>query len=561
MKLFGSKDDQPQEDVFAEEVDGAEVSDESFEASSDESFDDNAGGALSAPSRDLHGGGGKSKKGLMLGLLALLLAGGGGGAYYYMMMMEQPAATPRVAKVLGGAQNAASSAQGVTPATPAGAVPPTVDVTADILGAPPMPQVPADAAQDPLLAAADAPLDAGMPADVGAMPAPDAAAAPIDAFGEMGAPPVDVAVPVDAAAAPAATPDAATAAPVAPAPDALATVPDMPDEAPLGDSFAPVSVPADTAATATEIAAPKEDLPMPHMLETPAPAQGAAQISGDGAVTGATTATPAAAQGQALSGNTATAPSNAEKAIVENAAVLDQLSAPAAATAADPAAAGRTVNEILGGGQDAIVRPMPDSYVVVRKETDGSALAARLKQARTALMGNNDMAALQMFNEMYQDYPRDGRVAMGRALAMQKLGQYDMALTSYEEILEKDPKNLEALTNMLGILKQQNPSLALEKLSELREAYPFNADIAAQLGVAYAGMQSYSEALKYFDIADALKPGNGYVMYNRAVALDRMGQEEKAAAVYRLIVRLAAEGALKEPVPVEAIRQRLSTMR
>ncbi|HRJ66198.1 MAG TPA: tetratricopeptide repeat protein [Alphaproteobacteria bacterium] len=558
MKLFGSKDDQPQEDVFAEEVDGAEVSDESFEASSDESFDDNAGGALSAPSRDLHGGGGKSKKGLMLGLLALLLAGGGGGAYYYMMMMEQPPATPRVAKVLGGAQNAAPAAQ--AQATSAGAVPPTVDVTADILGAPPMPQVPADAAQDPLLAAAAAPLDTGMPADAGAMPAPDAAA-PIDAFGEM--PPADVAVPVDAAAAPvsAPAPDAETAAPVAPAPDALATVPDMPDEAPLGDSFAPVSAPADTAATATEIAAPKEDLPMPHMLETPAPAQGAAQISGDGAVTGATTAAPAAAQGQALSGNTATAPSNAEKAIVENAAVLDQLSAPAAATAADPAAAGRTINEILGGGQDAIVRPMPDSYVVVRKETDGSALAARLKQARTALMGNNDMAALQMFNEMYQDYPRDGRVAMGRALSMQKLGQYDMALTAYEEILEKDPKNLEALTNMLGILKQQNPSLALEKLSELREAYPFNADIAAQLGVAYAGMQSYSEALKYFDIADALKPGNGYVMYNRAVALDRMGQEEKAAAVYRLIVRLAAEGALKEPVPVEAIRQRLSTMR
>lgn len=561
MKLFGSKDDQPQEGVFAEEVDGAEVSDESFEASSDETFDDNAGGALSAPSRDLHGGGGKSKKGLMLGLLALLLAGGGGGAYYYMMMMEQPAATPRVAKVLGGAQNAAPAAQGVTPAaqaqaTPAGAVPPTVDVTADILGAPPMPQVPTDAAQDPLLAAA-APLDAGMPADAGATPAPDAAVAPVDAFGEMGAPPVDVAVPVDAAATPAT--DAASAAPVAPAPDALATAPEMPDEAPLGDSFAPVSAPADTAAA--EIAAPKEDLPMPHMLETPAPAQGAAQISGDGAVTGATTAAPAAAQGQALSGNTASAPSNAEKAIVENAAVLDQLSAPAAATAADPAAAGRTVNEILGGGQDAIVRPMPDSYVVVRKETDGSALAARLKQARTALMGNNDMAALQMFNEMYQDYPRDGRVAMGRALSMQKLGQYDMALSAYEEILEKDPKNLEALTNMLGILKQQNPSLALEKLSELREAYPFNADIAAQLGVAYAGMQSYSEALKYFDIADALKPGNGYVMYNRAVALDRMGQEEKAAAVYRLIVRLAAEGALKEPVPVEAIRQRLSTMR
>lgn len=533
MKLFGSKDDQEQEDVFAEEAENSGVADEGFEVS-DEGFADNAAGALSAPSRDVNAGGGKSKKGLLLGVLGLLLAGGGGGAYYFTMMQEAPD-VPRVAKVLTPAA--------ATDTAAAPAVPSTVDVTAQIIGeVPPMPEVPQEAAQDSLLADAET----SAPATDTAIPA-DTAAAPVDPFAELGAPPADAAVPAEAAATEAAP--ANTASPVTPAPDALAAAPELPDEGPMTESFAPIPA-AEAPAANTESAdvnAPKEDLPMPRMLETQAPAPDAPQVSGNGAVSGATTA-----------------PSNAEKAIVENAAVLNQLSVPAAATAADPAAAGRTVNEILGaagGAQEAIVRTMPDSYVVVRKETDGSALAARLKQARSALMNNNDMAAFQIFNEMYQDYPRDSRVAMGRALSMQKLGQYDLALGAYEEILEKDPKNLEALTNMLGILKQQNPSLALEKLGELREAYPFNADIAAQLGVAYASMQSYAEALKYFDIADALKPGSGYVMYNRAVALDRMGQEEKAAAVYRLIVRLAAEGALKEPVPVEVIRQRLSTMR
>ncbi len=548
MKLFGSKDDQEQEDVFAEEVENSGVADEGFEVS-DDGFADNAAGALSAPSRDVNTGGGKSKKGLLLGVLGLLLAGGGGGAYY-LTMMQEAADVPRVARVLTPAT--------ATDTAAAPAVPPTVDVTAQIIGeAPPMPEVPQDTAQDTLLANAETSLSATDTATAAATA--DAAAAPVDPFAELGAPPADAAVPAEAAATEAAP--ANTASPVTPAPDALAAAPELPDEGPMTESFAPISAPEAPAAKteSADVNAPKEDLPMPRMLETQVPAPDALQVSGNGAVTGATTAS----QGGAVSGAT-TAPSNAEKAIVENAAVLNQLSAPAAATAADPAAAGRTVNEILGAGggaQEAIVRPMPDSYVVVRKETDGSALAARLKQARSALMNNNDMAALQIFNEMYQDYPRDNRVAMGRALSMQKLGQYDQALGAYEEILEKDPKNLEALTNMLGILKQQNPSLALEKLGELREAYPFNADIAAQLGVAYASMQSYAEALKYFDIADALKPGNGYVMYNRAVALDRMGQEEKAAAVYRLIVRLAAEGALKEPVPVEVIRQRLSTMR
>ena len=171
------------------------------------------------------------------------------------------------------------------------------------------------------------------------------------------------------------------------------------------------------------------------------------------------------------------------------------------------------------------------------------------------------MAALQLFNEMYEDYPRDNRVLMGRALSMQKLGQHDQALMAYEDVLSNDPKNLEALTNMLGILKMQNPELALEKLTELREAYPFNADIVAQLGVAHASMKSYGEALKFFDMADALRPGSGYVLYNKAVLYDRMGNQQQAAMLYRQLVRMAAEGLLSEPVPLDAVRRRLSTMR
>jgi tetratricopeptide (TPR) repeat protein len=548
MKLFGSKNNEEQEDVFADDA-----ADEGFDAADTGELDDGAesGGALSAPSRDLGGSGGKSRKGLMLGVLALLLAGGAGGAYYFLVMMEEPAPMPRVAKMIEQPAGAAA---------PAG-VPVAVDVTSDILGGsvPPMPETPAEEAADLPAGLADVP-DFAMTAPVDTV-----TTAPVDTMTtaqvDAGAAPSDILAVAPADAIPATTGDTVTAAPgavddfmtatdpladlgappadagavpaLAASPADDAGTPDMPANV-MADAFAPVAVPE----TAPEASPPKEDLPMPRMLDTPAAATPAAQAAGS--------TTPAEA-------------TNAEKAIVENAAVLDQLSAPAAATAADPAAAGRTVTEILG--QPAVVRPMPDSYVIVRKEKDGGALDSRLKTARSALIQNRDMAALQLFGELHQDYPRDTRVGMGRALAMQKLGQYDQALTAYEEVLGNDPKNLEALTNMLGILKLQNPSLALEKLMELREAYPFNADIAAQLGVSYAGMQSYAEALKYFDVADALRPGNGYVMYNRAVLHDRMGNEEKAAALYRQIVRMASEGMIKEPIALDAIHRRLSNMR
>lgn len=534
MKLFGSKDDQSPDENFDDETEAG------FDEAG-EGFDENAGGALSAPSREFAQGGGKSRKGVLLGLLAVLLLGGGGGVYYFMTMMDAPAPAARTVKMLPGAETAAATLE-----SPSASAPAPVDVTSDVLGGnmPPMPAVPFDDA---------APEDAG-----GFLAQAEG----------LGAPPTDdTAVPVPFAAvtppAPVAGFDDADAfgnglagsgpAAVTPADDANA--PDMPADV-LADAFAPVTAPVTAPAsvggapaeaeTPANAAAPvREDLPMPRMLETP------------GAV--ATTSVGTAAASEEAS--------NAEKAIVENAAVLDQLSAPAAATAADPVAAGRTVNEILGvggasrGGQPAIIRPMPDSYVIVRKERESGALDTRLKQGRSALMQNRHMAALQMFNEMHQDFPRDTRVAMGRALALQKVGQHEQALDAYEDILANDPKNLEALTNMLGILKVQNPSLALEKLTELRAAYPYNPDIAAQLGVAHAGLQSYAEALKFFDIADALRPGNGYVLFNRAVTMDRMGHEEQAASLYRVILRMAAEGALKEPVPLDAVRNRLGAMR
>ena len=49
-----------------------------------------------------------------------------------------------------------------------------------------------------------------------------------------------------------------------------------------------------------------------------------------------------------------------------------------------------------------------------------------------------------------------------------------------DELLQAQKKNLEALTNMLGLLKNQDPKLALSKLQELRADYPSSADITAQ---------------------------------------------------------------------------------
>lgn len=585
MKLFGSKDnDQTANDGL--EDDGFDVS---FDTDDTGGLDLDAadggnGDALSAPTRDFDGGK-KSRKGLLLGLLLVLVAGGGAGGYYYLNMMnaDAPLGAPKAAKML----------------PPKNAAPAPTVIGADV---PPMPQPEVDTTiaqpdigvetPDPFAA-----MDAAPAADTAASaidmpgfdtPVADANTAagadlgmPDDPFAAMGA--ADPAAAADAGmndvmADLGMPPAAEDAAAVVPADDFV--VVDAPveveGEAPAVAADAPpVDIPADipgdlpaataTADTATE-AAPAEATPgFAEMAE-----RTAATPAGDlpmPTVTDVMAATDEAATPPVMPEKTpvaedaaaATPPSDAEKAIVENSAMLDQLSAPAPATAADPAAAGKTAQEILG--ESAIVRRLPDTYIVVRKDHASGDMDTRLKVARIALMEGRYAAAGQLFDALQADYPRDERVLMGRGLALQQAGRADEALVAYEDVLSANPKNLEALTNMLGILKSTNPALAVEKLEELRTVYPYNADIAAQLGTAYAGLKNYPAAMQYLDMADALEPGNAYVYYNKAVLYDHMGQQNMATAMYRRILQMYAEGRLQEPLPLEAIRRRLASMK
>lgn len=599
MKLFGSKDN---DDGLNEGLED-DTFDPGFDTEADTALDldadfggeggDDGGGPLAAPSRDF-GGGKKSRKGL-LAVLLLLLAGGGAGGYYYLNMMgndvplnaaagKKPAVNAQTAAVIGDNVPPMPQAVANTDLSQAAANTdmPQMDTAADAGMAMPDPFAAVTTAEPIDMPGFDAPAadtttTASAPEDVmdpfAAIGAPPAAeetldAAPADDFQVVDAP-LEIEEP--------ALTEAVQDSPQAAVADVPAEIPtDIPGDLPTG---APAVVtdatqeaaPANALPGFTEMAErtatdPAGDLPMPDMTDVMT-APDAPDVAAD--TTAATT--PAAATGDITAptttppvANAATKPAgapptDAEKAIVENAAMLDQLSAPAPGTAQDPAARGKTADEILG--EPAIVRRLPDTYLVVRKDHASGDLDTRLKTARVALMGNRFSAAVQLFDELQRDYPRDERVTMGRALALQQMGRAADALAAYEEILGANPKNLEALTNMLGLLKTTNPALAAEKLEELRTVYPYNADIAAQLGISHAGLKNYEAAMQYLDMAEALEPGNAYVYYNKAVLYDRLGQQNMATSMYRRILQMHAEGRLNEPLPLDAIRNRLSSMR
>lgn len=598
------------QDPSAAEASGADDFGDFDEAPLDDPLAGDDGGGLAAPSRKMAGSGG-GRRNLLVLVLLLVVAGIGGGYFYFMGEMPEPT-TPTLVKAnvpivpivqiannqppaqqqapetagntmpqpLPGEEVATLEAPANPFAPPAGTDPMGADpLSADPMGADPFAPAPAadPMAADPL---SGDPMNAdpmAMPAPGDAAPAADTAATgQEDPFG-LGAPPEDE----TASALPAEDMMAQTDAPGADEAPAM-EMPDVPGDMPMPADGMPA---ADTAAApqdnpATAETAQPEDLPMPAdaMMEQPPVAAAPAEEPPAWAAPGSTeipgTTNPLAKP---------TTPTDAELAIVQSAAVLDNMEAPknaktdgkgdAAADKSestgapfDPAGpkpgakeAMKAVDEILV--KPAVVRPLPSGYMTIRKDSDSGDVDSRLTAARTALAQNRTTAALELFEDLKKDFPKDKRALMGRAVSLQKLRQNDEALAAYEEVLLNDPKNLDALTNMLGLLKAKDPNLAVEKLLELRNAYPYHADVTAQLGIAYATAGQYDEALKYLEMADALKPGSSFVMYNKAVLYDKMGRSNDAGLLYRQILRMAADGELDQQLPLDSIRKRLAALR
>ena len=346
------------------------------------------------------------------------------------------------------------------------------------------------------------------------------------------------------------------------APVPAAAVPSMPAEA-LATENAPSVAPAPAP---DSVSAPAVPDPLPASAETadkdkktentPAPAEEVAKEEPSPTPPPADKVTPLPVPEQQ-----AQPASAAEKALVENAPVLEQM-APATKGAAaknvPPAPAASAASE----AEEAIIRPLPKGYLVLNKDKDPEEVDARLIAARRALAEGNSAAAVEMFDQLRAKRPSDSRILMGRAVALQQSGQNMAALSAYEEVLKKNPKDLDALTNMLGLLRKQSPQLALEKLQELRSTYPANAKITGQLGIVYGDAGQYDKALQYLSEAIAMEPGNISFIFNRAVIYDRKGDRVKAGEAYRQCLALYAkqQGAGGQSIPVDMIRNRLGSL-
>lgn len=282
-------------------------------------------------------------------------------------------------------------------------------------------------------------------------------------------------------------------------------------------------------------------------------------------------------------------PSEAELALVNNAATLMQMSEEEGQkplSAITPAPSSQSVEDLINAldaeaavpmqgqqiqqesavtdqspsatGMAAVVRPLPKKFLILKKSARSKTKDAKVFAAQRAMNEGRYQAAYEMFDRLGEKYKKDKRVLMGKALSLQKIGNTERAIEAYEHVLTHHPKNIDAFTNMLGLLRKQEPGLALEKLIELYEIYPSNEAVLAQLGSTYGYLGRYEEGVRYLDIAITLDRDNISYLYNRAVLLDHLGRRVEAVGAYQMILNMASRTEkFKGTIPLDSIRMRL----
>lgn len=221
---------------------------------------------------------------------------------------------------------------------------------------------------------------------------------------------------------------------------------------------------------------------------------------------------------------------------------------------------GQMKNKALPRKADPAKEPA-SAVIVVNKDQSGSSRSAQLVSAERALKLGRYESALEIYERIYAADSRNAEALLGRAISYQRLNRSDEALGAYEELLGVDPSNVEAQINMLGLMGRRYPAVSLQRLLDLRESYPSNAGIAAQIAVVQAALGDYEQALQYLGIAAGTEPQNPAHVYNMAVIADRTGQAKVAVQYYEKALEVDTVYGGGRSIPREAIFERLAHLR
>jgi len=146
------------------------------------------------------------------------------------------------------------------------------------------------------------------------------------------------------------------------------------------------------------------------------------------------------------------------------------------------------------------------------------------KRAENSTRTGNPDVAVARLQAWLRGNPDDVRARQFLGATYQKLGQEDMAVQAYEEVLDADPENLVALNNLAGLYAHAKRPEALEMAKRAYRANPDHPGIQDTYGWILVQNDQVGKGHRLLIQAMEQLPDNPEVRYHYAVALLKSGE-------------------------------------
>jgi Flp pilus assembly protein TadD len=179
--------------------------------------------------------------------------------------------------------------------------------------------------------------------------------------------------------------------------------------------------------------------------------------------------------------------------------------------------------------------------IQIQKQSENDGIYNTLTAAYQAYQNGDLGTAWQHYREVLQKEPKNRDALLGMAAIAQQQGQDDAAMQYYRQVLMLDPRDPAAQAGMSAFstgdvaVKESRLQLSLAQT-------PQSAALHFALGNLYNEQSRWGDAQQAYFNAIRLEPGNALYVFNLATSLDHLGQRKLAAQYYGQALQMDATG-------------------
>ncbi|MES2075082.1 MAG: tetratricopeptide repeat protein, partial [Pseudomonadota bacterium] len=174
----------------------------------------------------------------------------------------------------------------------------------------------------------------------------------------------------------------------------------------------------------------------------------------------------------------------------------------------------------------------------VQRNNAAPQLNPALQGGYQAYNGGDLRGARAQYEQVLQQDPNNRDALLGLAALALRQQQDQQAAAGYARLLELDPNDADAMAGLIG-MSQGDPAQSELRLKKLLQGAPESGPALFALGNLYARQGRWPEAQPLFFRAHGAVPANADYAFNLAVALDRLNQPRLALSHYQKALALA----------------------